>query len=61
VAIGALYAFGGEVVRGFSFAMIYGIGIGTFSSICVAAPLLLYMKVPRRSSKIEEAAAKASP
>lgn len=61
VAIGALYAFGGEVVRGFSFAMIYGIGIGTFSSICVAAPLLLYMKVPRRSSKTEEAAAKASP
>ncbi len=61
VAIGALYAFGGEVVRGFSFAMIYGIGIGTFSSICVASPLLLYMKVPRRSSKTEEAAAKASP
>jgi len=61
VAIGALYAFGGEVVRGFSFAMIYGIGIGTFSSICVASSLLLYMKVPRRSSKTEEAAAKASP
>jgi preprotein translocase subunit SecF len=61
VAIGALYIFGGEVVRGFSFAMIYGIGIGTFSSICVASPLLLYMKVPRRSSKTEEAAAKASP
>ncbi|WP_316978779.1 protein translocase subunit SecF [Shumkonia mesophila] len=61
VAITALYLFGGEVVRGFSFAMIYGIGIGTFSSICVAAPLLLYMRVPRRSSKTEEAAAKASP
>ncbi len=61
VAIGALYVFGGEVVRGFSFAMIFGITIGTFSSICLASPLLLYMKVPRRSSKAEEAAAKASP
>ncbi len=61
VAVTALYVFGGEVVRGFSFAMIYGIGIGTFSSICVASPLLLFMKVPRRSSKAEEAAAKASP
>lgn len=61
VALVSLYVFGGEVIRGFSFAMIFGILIGTYSSICVAAPLMLYMKVPRRSSKAEEAAAKASP
>ncbi|MDX9862398.1 MAG: protein translocase subunit SecF [Rhodospirillales bacterium] len=61
VALIALYVFGGEVIRGFSFAMIFGILIGTYSSICVAAPLMLYMKVPRRTSKAEETAAKASP
>jgi len=61
VALFMLYLFGGEVIRGFSFAMIFGILIGTYSSIFLAAPLLLYMKVPRRSSKAEEAAAKASP
>ncbi|MBE0531268.1 MAG: protein translocase subunit SecF [Rhodospirillales bacterium] len=59
VALFSLYIFGGEVIRGFSFAMIFGILIGTYSSICVAAPLMLYMKVPRRAN--QEAAAKASP
>lgn len=62
VAISTLYLFGGEVIRGFSFAMIFGIVIGTYSSICVAAPLLLYMKVPRRTTTAEEAAkAQATP
>ena len=61
VALFALYFLGGEVIRGFSFAMIFGIFVGTYSSICVAVPLLLYMKLPRRSSKKEEAAAQASP
>jgi preprotein translocase subunit SecF len=59
VALFSLYIFGGEVIRGFSFAMIFGILIGTYSSICVAAPLMLYMKVPRRAN--QEAAAKTSP
>ncbi len=61
VALFALYFLGGEVIRGFSFAMIFGVVIGTYSSVCVAVPLLLYMKLPRRSSKTEEAAAQASP
>ena len=41
LALVALYVFGGEVIRGFSFAMIFGVLLGTFSSIWVAAPLLL--------------------
>lgn len=45
LAVGALYAFGGEVIRGFSFAMIWGILIGTYSSVCVAVPLLLFLRV----------------
>lgn len=62
VALFALYFLGGEVIRGFSFAMIFGIVVGTYSSICVASPLLLYMKVPRRTNKAEEAAkAQATP
>ena len=61
VALFALYFLGGEVIRGFSFAMIFGIVVGTYSSICVAVPLLLYMKLPRRGKKAEEAAATASP
>src|ERR1700749_313534 len=37
----SLYLFGGEVVHGFSFALVIGILIGTYSSIAVAAPMLV--------------------
>ncbi len=37
----SLYLFGGEVLRGFSFALVVGILIGTYSSIAVAAPMLV--------------------
>ncbi len=37
----ALYIFGGEVLHGFSFALVVGILIGTYSSIAVAAPMLV--------------------
>ena len=47
LALLALYSFGGEVIRGFSFAMIWGIAVGTYSSIFIAAPLLIYMKLRR--------------
>ncbi len=40
VALIALYVFGGEVLRGFTFAMIWGVLIGTYSSIFIGAPLL---------------------
>jgi preprotein translocase subunit SecF len=40
----ALFVFGGEVIRPFSMILIFGILVGTFSSIFVASPLLLYIE-----------------
>jgi preprotein translocase subunit SecF len=40
----ALAALGGDVVRGFAIVMLYGVIIGTFSSIFIAAPVLLYIE-----------------
>jgi len=51
IALLALYLFGGEVLRGFSFAMIWGVLVGTYSSIFIAVPLLVYMNL-RRSGLI---------
>ncbi|MEM1104392.1 MAG: protein translocase subunit SecF [Pseudomonadota bacterium] len=51
LALGALYVLGGEVLRGFSFAMIWGVVVGTYSSIFIAAPLLLLTGVKRDWSK----------
>ena len=57
----ALLIFGGEVIRNFSFAMLFGIIIGTYSSIFIAAPLLDYLGVRRdtvgHAVKAKEAAA----
>ncbi len=53
LALGALYVLGGEVIRGFSFGMIWGVLIGTYSSICLAVPLLLYLNVRRGSGAAE--------
>jgi preprotein translocase SecF subunit len=50
-----LYILGGEVLRGFSFAMLFGVIIGTYSSVFVAVPLLLYLDV-RRAPAAGEAA-----
>ncbi|MGH1376451.1 MAG: protein translocase subunit SecF [Alphaproteobacteria bacterium] len=47
LALVALYVFGGEVIRGFVYALIFGIGIGTYSSIFVASPVLLMMNIKR--------------
>lgn len=41
----ALFLFGGEVIRGFSAAMVFGVIIGTYSSIYISAPTLLYLKL----------------
>jgi preprotein translocase subunit SecF len=43
----ALLIFGGEVIRNFSFAMLFGILIGTYSSIFIAAPMLGFLGVKR--------------
>lgn len=53
LALFALYFLGGEVIRGFTFAMIWGVVIGTYSSIFVAAPLLIATGVKRDWSNVE--------
>lgn len=56
LALIALYAFGGEVIRSFVYALIFGIVVGTYSSIYVAAPTLLLLDV-RRSKTVKAAQA----
>ncbi len=58
LALFALFFFGGEVIRGFTAAMIWGVFVGTYSSIFVAAPALLYLNVRRDRSGAD---AKAAP
>lgn len=38
-----LFIFGGDAIKQFSFAMVIGIAIGTYSSICIAAPIMVDM------------------
>ena len=52
IALLALYFFGGNIIKDFSLAMIWGIIIGTYSSILIATPILLNMKI--RKTKGEE-------
>ena len=47
LALIALYVLGGAALKGFSFAMIWGVFVGTYSSIFVASPLLLALKLKR--------------
>ena len=59
--ITALLIFGGEVLRNFSFAMLFGIIIGTYSSIFIAAPLLGYLGVKRDTVGAAARAKEAAP
>lgn len=43
LALAALYIFGGENLRGFTFSMMWGVVVGTYSSVFIAAPLLMYL------------------
>ncbi len=54
LALIALYVFGGEVIRGFVDALIFGIAIGTYSSVFVAAPVLLMMNIKRGVLSIDD-------
>ena len=47
LALLSLFFLGGEVIRGFSAAMIWGVFVGTYSSISLAVPLLLYLNLNR--------------
>ena len=49
LALSAIYFFGGSILKGFSFAMIVGVIVGTYSSIFVAAPILNYTNVTSKT------------
>ncbi len=53
IALVALYFLGGTVISGFTFAMIFGIIVGTYSSIFIASVLVLYLGVKRDWDKPE--------
>ena len=57
IALLALYIFGGEVIRGFTFAMIWGVIVGTYSSIFIASPVLILLGTIRE----QQSAIKAKP
>lgn len=67
MALLALYIFGGEVLRGFTFIMIFGVLVGTYSSIFIGAPLLSMMGAyvdrtpPGGAGEVVEGAADAAP
>ena len=54
LALFSIFILGGEILRGFSFAMILGVIIGTFSSVFVASPVLSYFKVSQKTLLKEE-------
>ncbi|HSF93192.1 MAG TPA: protein translocase subunit SecF, partial [Paracoccaceae bacterium] len=56
IALTALYFLGGEVIRGFTFAMIWGVIVGTYSSVFVASVILLRLGVKRDWDKPDGAA-----
>ena len=45
LALFSIFFLGGEILRGFSFAMILGVIIGSYSSIFIASPILKFLKV----------------
>ena len=54
LALFSIYILGGEILRGFSFAMILGVIIGTYSSIFVASPILKFFKVSSKTLEKDE-------
>ena len=54
LALLALFIFGGNIIKDFSLAMIWGIVIGTYSSILIATPILLNMKISTANKESEE-------
>ncbi len=54
LALFSIFILGGEILKGFSFAMILGVLIGTYSSIFVAAPVLKYFKVSSKTMEKKE-------
>lgn len=53
LALVALYAFGGEVIQAFVIALIWGIIVGTYSSVFIATPVLLYLRLDRGDGAVK--------
>ena len=51
LALTALFYFGGEVIHGFTAAMIWGIFVGTYSSVFIASPVLLWFELRREEEE----------
>ena len=54
LALFSIFILGGEILKGFSFAMILGVIIGTYSSIFVASPILRYLRVSSKTLEKKE-------
>jgi preprotein translocase subunit SecF/SecD/SecF fusion protein len=51
----ALYIFGGEVLRGFSLSILFGVVVGTYSTIFIAVPILIYLGLHARGETAAQA------
>ena len=58
IALGAMLIFGGDVIRGFSFAIFFGVVLGTYSSIFVAKNLVLFIGLDRDEKSKKKSADK---
>jgi preprotein translocase subunit SecF len=54
LAVLSLYLFGGNVIHGFAFAMVVGVLIGTYSSIAIASPILVFWQTRTGKGRISE-------
>ncbi|MGI9511240.1 MAG: protein translocase subunit SecF [Geminicoccaceae bacterium] len=61
LALAALFIFGGPVIRDFTFALIWGVLIGTYSSIFIASPILLSLNLRADQVALPSAAENATP
>jgi preprotein translocase SecF subunit len=61
LAIFAMLVFGGPVIRNFNIAMMVGVLVGTYSSIFIAAPVLIYLGLRRPPSAEEQQAQTTRP
>lgn len=53
ISLACLYFFGGEVIATYSLPILVGIMVGTFSSICLSGPLLVYFDIRATSKEVE--------
>lgn len=54
LALTALFYFGGEVIHGFTAAMIWGVFVGTYSSVFIASPVLLWFELRREPEEKDD-------